>query len=240
MDNIAYWALAGLGIFSAFLWEKVKGLERQVKEQEPSLPSGEDPPDAFVLRDHVPALRRVVEAKIWFSREYANTVMGITDEELWQLLPKDVEWKDLPETFLPRTPIGIETWSTHTVMSSRDYTQAPLFQFDLDPTGIWGYSFTGEGPSKGGWLSIALHHGNIVFSAQFGRFGGKPQGGAEDKYTFLSISTKESELEPYKSVLDPELRSFDRHWIRRYEHEDPSGLGWDLRIVDLVDRATQP
>jgi hypothetical protein len=241
MVDITYWALGGLVTAVAFLWAKVKDLEQKVKEQTPEPTSG-DEPDAFVLRDHVPALRRVIEAQVWFSRGYANTVMGVTDEELQQLKPNGVAWPDLPETFLPGAPIRIETWSTHTVISALDDTHPPLFYLDRrDPTGIWGHSFSGEGPSKGGWLSILLHCGHIIFSAQYGRFGGKQQGGAEDKYTFLDIPTKESELEPYKLLQDPEedphLQPPQFPWIRDYGREDLLGIGWHLHIVDLVDRA---
>jgi hypothetical protein len=245
MDDITYWALAGLGAFTALLWMKVKGLEQKLKEQTPDAPSGGESSDAFVLRDHVPALRQVVFAQIWFSKEYAKTVMGFTDEELQQIKPKDVEWTGLPETFFPGFPIRIETWSTHTAISARDYTHPPLFHDDWrDPTGIWGHHFTGDGPSKGGWLSILLHNNIIIFSAQYGRFGGRPGGGPEDKYTFLTIPTRESEIEHYKSVPDPaedpDLRDREFQWIRRYVYEDPRGIGWHLTIIDLVDRATKP
>lgn len=244
MDNITYWALAGLGTITTILWMKVRRLEQRLKEQAPGASSGGKPSDAFALRDHVPALRQVINAEIWFSKEYADTVMGVTDEELQQLKPNDVEWSHLPETFVPGFPIRIETWSTHTVISSHDYTHPPLFYDDwMDPTGIWGHSFTGDGPSRGGWLSILFHNNIIIFSAQYGRFGGRPGGGPDAKYTFLTIPTKESELELYKLVQDPdedpELRSPEFPWVRRYGNKDPRGIGWSLHIVDLVDRATE-
>jgi hypothetical protein len=216
-----------------------------VKKQTPNPPSDDGPSDVSVLRDHAPALRRVVEARLRFSKEYANTVMGVTDEELKQIIPKDVESTELPGTFYPACPIRIETWSTHTVIGAREYTHPPLFYEDAtDSMGIWGHTFTGEGPSKGGWLWISLQHGEIVLSAQYGRFGSRPGGGAEGKYTFLTIPTNESRLEPYKLLQDPnedpELRAPEFQWLRRYEHDDPRGIGWSLRVIDLVDRATKP
>jgi hypothetical protein len=132
VDDITYWALAGLGAITALLWMKVRGLaqklkERDLKEQAPAASPEGEKSDAFELRDHVPALRQVINASIWFSREYANTVMGLTDEELQQLKPNDVEWSHLPENFLPGLPIRIETWSLHEAPEGLDVVEtAPL------------------------------------------------------------------------------------------------------------------